>query len=149
MNFTPSNSLVLSFHKLYVIFAYWQAHSALLCCYLFADQLACTTGAVRLAGGTSPANGRVEVCINGFWTSLCSVNFDTVEANIVCAEVGHQGLGARVRYGAPYGQGAGPVVGTFNCQGDESSLHDCYHFISSSCSSRGIGVECEGKCTVY
>ena len=111
---------------------------------LFADQLACTTGAIRLAGGTSPANGRVEVCSNGFWTSLCSTNFDTAEADIVCAEVGYQGLGST--YGAYYGRGAGPVVGTFSCQGEENSLYSCYHSIAGSCGNyqQGIGVECEG-----
>ena len=36
----------------------------------------CVDGDVRLQDGTDPSNGRVEVCQNGMWTSVCSSQFD-------------------------------------------------------------------------
>jgi hypothetical protein len=53
----------------------------------------CVAGDVRLVNGTTPATGRVEMCVNGLWASFCNTDFDTEEANIVCGELGYQGLG--------------------------------------------------------
>ena len=49
----------------------------------------CTTGDVRLVDGSSPNKGRVEVCINHAWASICSRSFDREEASVVCGQLGY------------------------------------------------------------
>ena len=51
----------------------------------------CTTGAVRLIGSETDATreGRVEVCINNAWGTICDDSaFDSVDAGVVCQNAG-------------------------------------------------------------
>ena len=51
----------------------------------------CTTGSVRLADPREQANtiqGRVEVCINQAWGTVCSDKFDQEDAGTVCVAAG-------------------------------------------------------------
>ena len=51
----------------------------------------CTTGEIRLTDGTTQYEGRVEVCINGVWGTVCDSGWDTTEAYAVCHQLGYQG----------------------------------------------------------
>lgn len=56
----------------------------------------CTTGDVRLADGLTKYEGRVEVCMNGAWGSICNYNYwnptsFSANAFTVCSELGYQG----------------------------------------------------------
>lgn len=44
---------------------------------------------VRLAGGTKPANGRIEIVHNGLWGTMCDANFDQASATVVCTMLGY------------------------------------------------------------
>ena len=48
----------------------------------------CTDGALRLVGGTNPAEGRVEICINNAWGTVCDDGFSREDALVVCRQVG-------------------------------------------------------------
>ena len=51
----------------------------------------CTTGSVRLADPREQGNtiqGRVEVCINQAWGTVCSDKFDQEDAGTVCVAAG-------------------------------------------------------------
>ena len=48
----------------------------------------CTDGALRLVGGTNPAEGRVEICINNAWGTVCDDGFTREDALVVCRQVG-------------------------------------------------------------
>ena len=52
------------------------------------EETNCAEGEVRLMGGAFETEGRVEVCHNGIWGSICSTGFDATDAHVVCKEVG-------------------------------------------------------------
>ena len=48
----------------------------------------CSDGDVRLAGGYGFYEGRVEVCINQAWGTVCDNNWNYNDANVVCGQLG-------------------------------------------------------------
>ena len=54
---------------------------------------ACVFGEIRLEGGYSPEEGRVEVCVGGDWGTVCDDNWSTEDVNIVCSQLGFSNLG--------------------------------------------------------
>ena len=50
-------------------------------------------GEVRLQNGTQPSNGRVEVCQNGIWGSVCNDMWDDRDASVVCRQLGYDAQG--------------------------------------------------------
>ena len=57
----------------------------------------CTVGAVRLVNRSSEREGRVEICYNGVWGTVCDYGWDQVDASVVCTELGY-GQPGRVHY---------------------------------------------------
>ena len=41
--------------------------------------------------GTTPYEGRVEICYDGVWGSVCDSGWDGWDAAIVCLQMGFQG----------------------------------------------------------
>ena len=48
----------------------------------------CVDGSVRLMGGSNSTIGRVEICINHAWGSVCNSKFGTNEALVICRQLG-------------------------------------------------------------
>lgn len=113
----------------------------------------CSDGDVRLIGGITTYEGRLEVCLNRAWGSVCAGRiyswswwwwnnhyWDTSDSNVVCRQLGHMGLGklfaqiphstntyiGSVAHVSHYGHGVGPIfMSNVHCSGTESKITDC------------------------
>ena len=53
----------------------------------------CTQGELRLVGGSSELEGRLEICNNNQWGTICDDQFGPNSANVACRQLGHSDTG--------------------------------------------------------
>ena len=104
---------------------------------------------VRLVGGSSYNEGRVEVKYNGEWGTVCDDGWDDTDAGVVCRQLGFGSSGTAIG-SAGFGQGSGSIwLDSITCTGSELTLADCGHFgvgIFRQCShSEDASVRCSGE----
>jgi len=130
-------------------------------------------GQLRLAGGNIANEGRVEVCTNNLWSTVCDSSWDSTDATVVCRQLGYSTHGQKciklcmkwscfnwvinltlidavafshTSFGAP---GTGPIyIDNVDCRGNENNLIDCRHSSFVSCTSYHLedaGVRCQGR----
>ena len=106
-----------------------------LCIHLFCSSLfffIADLNSVRLVDGINAREGRVEIMNDGEWGTVCDDNFNTVNAQVVCRELGLTSAYAEV-VGFRFGAGVGSIwLDNVDCDGSEDRL--------AACSSRGWGI---------
>ena len=70
-------------------------HESLTACVIYANHLiVCSTDwEMRLVNGGSSLEGRLEVCLNGVWGTICDQSWDDTDAGVVCSQMGHSARG--------------------------------------------------------
>ena len=53
----------------------------------------CVNGSVRLKGSGNPTYGRVEVCVNELWGTVCGQYWDYKDASVLCNQLGYSPYG--------------------------------------------------------
>ena len=128
----------------------------------------CRVGDLRLVGGETEMEGRVEVCGDNYgrWGTVCNKQWTAAHTKVVCRNLGFsdsEGIMHTLIYSlhiqlipfswctgsyheSDFGEGAIPILMDYvNCSGTEFRLWDCPHFTHSyGCShSDDVGVHCQ------
>ena len=53
-------------------------------------------GDIRLEGGTTSREGRVEMCLGGVWGTICDDGWGNTDARVVCRQLGYPTIGMSV-----------------------------------------------------
>ena len=116
----------------------------------------CTNGKIRLVGGSLPSEGRVEMCYNQQWGTMCGYNSISTYSNVICRQLGYSPYSANVYQNSYYGQGSGGIflyTPSLLCIGNERTLLDCYHapvgYHQCNDHSSDLGIQCQGNCVLY
>lgn len=59
----------------------------------------CDDGNVQLVNGLSQYNGRVEVCINGDYYTVCDYHWTSEDASVTCKQLGYDSKGEKIIQG--------------------------------------------------
>ena len=110
----------------------------------YSDDVSVSCIMVRLVGGPSPREGRLEVYYDGAWGTVCDDEFNNKAARVVCYMLGYVDIGEFI--GNRYGEGSGQIwLDDLQCRGTETSItycqqskwgsHNCRHHedVSVSC----------------
>ena len=57
------------------------------------DYERCSGNEIKLVNGSEGQSGRVEVCLDGLWGTVCDDGWDVNDATAVCRQLGHNGTG--------------------------------------------------------
>ena len=129
--------------------------------------IACSDWDLRLVDGSTNLEGRVEVCFNQTWGTVCDDFWDNIDAGVVCYQLGYSRegltvnhlvisstitivllfLGATGQSFAHFGQGTGPIqLDNVQCSGTETQLQDCSLIRTHNCAHyEDAGVTCVGQ----
>ncbi len=113
----------------------------------FAYFQGCNEGDVRLVDGNTALEGRVEVCMDNAWGTVCTTGWNSADAQVVCRQLGLSPTGIHstsmfiaysllplslptgalnINAASFFGQGTGTIVlSNVQCVGGERRLVDC------------------------
>ena len=106
-----------------------------------------------MVNGGNRLEGRVEICFNSAWGTVCDSGFGEDEAEVVCRQLdsqfGYAHDGSTPFRGAAFGEGVGPIfLDNLGCSGNEGELSACPIFglmgFHQCDHSMDAGVMCKG-----
>ena len=95
-----------------------------------------------MQGGTD-TYGRVEVCNNNVWETVCDDEWGTADAQVACKQLGYTATEA-IPHNVPAGIGqvwlddmkcVGNEDSLFDCMANQPGIHNCWHH-------EDAGLEC-------
>uniref|UniRef100_A0A8C3NNX8 SRCR domain-containing protein n=1 Tax=Cyanoderma ruficeps TaxID=181631 RepID=A0A8C3NNX8_9PASS len=113
--------------------------------------LPCTQGlaeSLRLSGGESRCDGRVEISLHGVWSRVLDDNWDIKDAHVVCRQL-QCGTAEKAYYLPKSERGIGLVgLRSIQCTGNETHLMLCntsHHQTVPTGVSEDVGAICSGE----
>ena len=104
---------------------------------------------LRLVGGSSHNEGRLEVFYGGMWGTVCNNKFDWRSAKVACNHLGYSGGDTKRHIQTTFGTGTGRIwLDKVQCSGSEQLLDHCQHRgwgITDCDHNKDIGVQCTGN----
>ena len=90
-----ASSISVPFYFYYSrVFRYYNyAIAGIICQGNTTSESECTSGEVKLVGGQIASEGRLEVCVDGFWGTVCDEGWDEEDALVVCRQLGLSPIG--------------------------------------------------------
>lgn len=128
--------------------------------------LGCIEGDIRLSGGNTTLEGRVEICKDSSWGTVCDNGWSKVDAIVVCRQLNFSVAGMQYSIQicirnfstthhaatvatslASFGEGTGPIaLNAVGCTGNEERLLDCPSSSIGSCThAKDAGVICHSR----
>lgn len=103
-------------------------------------------GKLRLVGGESVNEGRVEVYYNRQWGTVCDDGWHFRDADVICKALGYE-RASQIYTRAHFGQGSGPIwIDELECSSSATSILECRHrgWGVHNCQHReDAGVQCK------
>ncbi|XP_022096153.1 scavenger receptor cysteine-rich domain superfamily protein-like isoform X2 [Acanthaster planci] len=102
---------------------------------------------IRLIGGNTVLEGRVEVYHDQRWWTICDDKWDIKAAGVACRQLGLPAAESAV-FGAYFGkgrEGTGILLDEIDCKGSEGNLLECAHHVlgEHDCNhAQDAGVKC-------
>ena len=105
-------------------------------------------GDIRLIDGPNPLEGRVEICLNRAWGTVCNNSFSLSDAEVVCTQLGYRFNGSSVLTAFEI-IGSGPIfLDRVSCEGVEERVIDCQRApvgLHTCTHHQDVGVKCIGE----
>ena len=102
---------------------------------------------VRLVGGSTASEGRVELNYNGTWGTVCDDDWDLNDGRVICRMLGFPDV-VSISDQAAFGEGSGSIIlDEVACDGHEETIAECSHSgleINDCGHSEDAGVVCSG-----
>lgn len=67
-----------------------ETDAGVVCQAIITENGNCSDGDIRLVNGTTILEGRVEICINNAWGTVCDRTFSEDVANVICNQTGYR-----------------------------------------------------------
>ena len=106
--------------------------------YIDETPTGCKEGEVRLFGGSSADNGRLEICHSNIWGTVCDNGWNLKNSLVACRQLGYNdyvGHANPNRFEVSYGEIFYDDVSCFgnetrltDCQHRGQGIHNCYHY---------------------